>query len=91
MLPRPVDCREISRPRAIHPGRAAFATRLRHVLSIFAISENYSLEVKNIWTMKRYLLAIAAEKKVEEKQRKAAERAKNAAEREAAKAAKLKK
>lgn len=58
--PRPVDCREISRPRAIHPGRAAFATRLRHVLSIFAISENYSLEVKNIWTMKRYLLAIAA-------------------------------
>ena len=60
MLPRPVDCREISRPRAIHPGRAAFATRLRHVLSIFAISENYSLEVKNIWTMKRYLLAIAA-------------------------------
>ena len=60
MRPRPVDCREISRPRAIHPGRAAFATRLRHVLSIFAISENYSLEVKNIWTMKRYLLAIAA-------------------------------
>lgn len=60
MLPRPVDCREISRPRAIHPGRAAFATRLRYVLSIFAISENYSLEVKNIWTMKRYLLAIAA-------------------------------
>ena len=58
--PRPVDCREISRPRAIHPGRAAFATRLRHVLSIFAVSENYSLEVKNIWTMKRYLLAIAA-------------------------------
>lgn len=60
MRPRPVDCREISRPRAIHPGRVAFATRLRHVLSIFAISENYSLEVKNIWTMKRYLLAIAA-------------------------------
>ena len=60
MLPRPVDRKEISRPRAIHPGRAAFATRLRHVLSIFAISENYSLEVKNIWTMKRYLLAIAA-------------------------------
>ena len=60
MLSWPVDCREISRPRAIHPGRAAFATRLRHVLSIFAISENYSLEVKNIWTMKRYLLAIAA-------------------------------
>ena len=29
-------------------------------MSIFAISENYSLEVKNIWTMKRYLLAIAA-------------------------------
>lgn len=58
--PPPVDCREISRPRAIHPGRAAFATRLRYVLSIFAISENYSLEVKNIWTMKRYLLAIAA-------------------------------
>ena len=60
MLPRPVDRKEISRPRTIHPGRAAFATRLRHVLSIFAISENYSLEVKNIWTMKRYLLAIAA-------------------------------
>ena len=60
MLPRPVDRKEISRPRAIHPGRAAFATRLRYVLSIFAISENYSLEVKNIWTMKRYLLAIAA-------------------------------
>lgn len=60
MLPRPVDRKEISRPRAIHPGRVAFATRLRHVLSIFAISENYSLEVKNIWTMKRYLLAIAA-------------------------------
>ena len=39
----------------------------------------------------KHLLAIAAEKKVEEKQRKAAERAKNAAEREAAKAAKLKK
>lgn len=60
MLPRPVDRKEISRPRAIHPGRAAFATRLRYVLSIFAISENYSLEVKNICTMKRYLLAIAA-------------------------------
>lgn len=29
-------------------------------MSIFAISENYSLVVKNIWTMKRYLLAIAA-------------------------------
>ena len=29
-------------------------------MSIFAVSENYSLEVKNIWTMKRYLLAIAA-------------------------------
>lgn len=39
----------------------------------------------------RHLLAIAAEKKVEEKERKAYERAKNAAEREAAKAAKLKK
>ena len=60
MLPRPVDRKEISRSRAIHPGSVAFATRLRHVLSIFAISENYSLEVKNIWTMKRYLLAIAA-------------------------------